>query len=398
MLHKTHVVLVDVWRVINAKGGTGRVFCNMANELLARGYAVTAICFDKEQGQPGYQVSKGVNLINAYKKGVFFQGHLWKMLSCFSLDKDVRKKKRLLFKDTQMASSIGRVISELKQVDLFISFEPEATFILRDLLGIGKPIVTMYHLPIPKFEESFDFKYFYKSAVSKSDVVQVLLPEYIPLAQRLHPNTKIICIPNEVPQYTQKASLKDKKIISVGNVVKSKRPDLLIKAFAILKDGYRDWICEWWGEYTFDHNLTEQLNSLILQNNLENRFFLRGATDQIPEKLQESAIFAFPSEYESFGLALCEAQSMGLPVVGCGDCSSNCNFIINNENGFLVDPKPESFAKALAKLMDSYELRKKFGSQAKVDMRKYHPDVVWNAWDDVIKRLLDNPKNSQNSI
>ena len=166
MFHKAHIVLIDVWRVINAKGGTGRVFCNMANELLARGYAVTAICFDKEQGQPGYQVSKGVNLVNAYEKGGFFQGHLWKMLSCFSLDKDVRKKKRLLFKDTQMASSIGKVISELKQVDLFISFEPEATFILRDLLGISKPVVTMYHLPIPKFEESFDFKYFFKSAVT----------------------------------------------------------------------------------------------------------------------------------------------------------------------------------------------------------------------------------------
>lgn len=28
---RCHIVLLDVWRVINSKGGTDKVFCDMAN-------------------------------------------------------------------------------------------------------------------------------------------------------------------------------------------------------------------------------------------------------------------------------------------------------------------------------------------------------------------------------
>ena len=40
------VVLVNTWRVVNAKGGTEKVFCDMANALDLMGYNVTAICLD----------------------------------------------------------------------------------------------------------------------------------------------------------------------------------------------------------------------------------------------------------------------------------------------------------------------------------------------------------------
>lgn len=57
----------------------------------------------------------------------------------------------------------------------------------------------MYHFCPEKFIGEWNYESFHKNAVSDSDIVQVLMPEYIQTAQRLHPTTKILCIPNVAP-------------------------------------------------------------------------------------------------------------------------------------------------------------------------------------------------------
>ena len=208
---KPHVVLLDVWRVINSKGGTDRVFCNMANELTSRGYEVTALCYDKEQGRPSYFLNPRVELINTYSRNNFFQHDLWRKIHCFSFNKNERKKRRIQYKDSVIASSLAKCIKKLKPVDIYISFEPEGTYILRKLLGVTQPVVTMYHFTPSKFVESQDFCWFYKDAVTGSSLIQVLMPEYVSVARSMHPGAEVIYIPNTVPQSYEKANLKEKK-------------------------------------------------------------------------------------------------------------------------------------------------------------------------------------------
>lgn len=61
-----NITLVNTWRVVNAKGGTEKVFCDMANAFVQRGHNVTAICLDENQGQPGFPIDSRVHFINAY--------------------------------------------------------------------------------------------------------------------------------------------------------------------------------------------------------------------------------------------------------------------------------------------------------------------------------------------
>ena len=44
MMNEKHIVLFSIWSILNNKGGIAKVFCSMANELLSRGYKVSAIC------------------------------------------------------------------------------------------------------------------------------------------------------------------------------------------------------------------------------------------------------------------------------------------------------------------------------------------------------------------
>ena len=58
------IMLLDFLKVVNSAGGAERVFCNMANELVSRGYDVYAVCCDWEQGKPFYELDEQVKFIN----------------------------------------------------------------------------------------------------------------------------------------------------------------------------------------------------------------------------------------------------------------------------------------------------------------------------------------------
>lgn len=58
------VFLLDLWRVINSKGGTEKVFFSMANALADRGYDITAVGLDNTVGKPGFNVNDNVNFVN----------------------------------------------------------------------------------------------------------------------------------------------------------------------------------------------------------------------------------------------------------------------------------------------------------------------------------------------
>lgn len=248
---KPHVVLVNVWRVVNAKGGTEKVFCDMANALVKRGYEVTALFCDPNQGAPGFHVDKNVRCINSFKKPSlpFLYKNPWRNLRCFRFNKAKRKLLRAILNPKWRAECLRETIAELPKVDIFISYQAESTWILRDYLKIKTPLVTMFHGNPGHYFNEIVFP-IYQKAVETSNVLQVLCPEYIAEARTRLTNTKILTIPNIAPTYNESADLSTKKIITVARIETQKRTPLLLEAFSLLKARFPDWICEWYGERT----------------------------------------------------------------------------------------------------------------------------------------------------
>lgn len=385
---KPHIVLVDIWRVVNAKGGTEKVFCEMANELTKRGYKVTAICHDENQGDPGFELRKEVCFINAYKKPSIFDQEPIRSIRSYRFNRDKSRERRHFLSCFWKAQNINRAFNFWDSVDVVISFQPETTFILKNILKLKNPVITMFHLTPERFISRKSYR-FRQSAVDASTCIQVLVPEYIDIVKKVHPNARVVCIPNVAPQYDEVSSLETKRIINVARVSPQKRPDLLIEAFALLKDQYPDWICEWYGEAEVHEECSKRIQQIIKKEMLEDKFLFMGASSNIPQKLTSSSIFAFPSEYEGLSLALLEAMSAGLPVVGCVDCPSVNSIIKNGVNGFLVQPEPKEFAEALSKLMDSQRLRQELGTQAKETSKAYSPESVWQMWDQLLKTTIN---------
>ena len=230
----------------------------------------------------------------------------------------------------------------------------------------------------------------------KSAVCQVLVPAFEqPLHEHLH-HVRTVVIGNAIPQYDMQADVgADKErhiILFVGRLSKNhKRPHLLIEAFAELADKFPDWDVELWGEEDGKLYLKE-LHMLIHKYNLDNRVFIKGSTKDVPSVLVHGDIFAFPSAYEGFGMALGEAMSMGIPGVAYFSCKAVQALIKDGENGLLCEDGVSPFREGLEKLMENPELRKYMGENARRSMKKYAPSVIWDSWESLMEKTVHENK------
>ena len=274
---------------------------------------------------------------------------------------------------------------------MYICQTLDAAYILKTVLKVDAPIITMYHLSPEQQVQKIKNRLIVKAA-NDCDAFQVLIPEFIPLCRPFLPDTNIVYIPNSVPQFERQSSLSEEKIICVSNFEpKQKRPALLVEAFALLHSEFPSWKLEFWGRphSTYQRDVVKLIDRL----NLKDSFLLCGTTTDIVAKLMSSSIFVFPSANEGFGLALTEAMAAGLPCIGCNDCIAVRNLIQNEKNGLLTDPDPNSLASAIKRLIQDTNLRQKLGKQAREDMRQFAPKVVWDSWEVLIRKLILNKPN-----
>ncbi|WP_443820700.1 glycosyltransferase [Dialister hominis] len=171
-----------------------------------------------------------------------------------------------------------------------------------------------------------------------------------------------------------------------------KQPHVLITAFSLLAKEFPDWDLEFWGVDPGDGSYQKYLSDLVGKLGLNDRVFFRGVTTDVLSVYLNSDIFAIPSSFEGFGLAMTEAMSAGLPAVGFKSCDAVNEIIRDEVSGFLTDDGPEAYAEALRKLMADPMLRKKMGHAAKLEMEEFSPERVWDEWEKLLSKLVQNKK------
>ena len=383
---KPHIVFVTTKPFFSNAGGGEKVLCEMASEFVNREFECTILCCDPQSnGKPFFSLNPKVRVINAYRGIPFFSRQTFRNFRCLFLPELEKYDKRKKIECQWRAESFRPIIEKIKP-NIYICQTLDAAYILKEIFNVDVPIITMYHLA-PEQQIQKKKNRLVIQAVNHCVAFQVLIPEFVSICRPFLPDTSIVYIPNTVPQFEQQSSLLEKKIICVSNFDPYlKRPALLVEAFALVQKEFPDWKLEFWGR---SHpTFKKDLQNLIKKRNLTESFLLCGTTNNIPTKLMQSSIFAFPSASEGFGLALTEAMSMGLPSVGCNDCIAVRNIIQNERNGLLTDPTPESFAAALQTLMKDINLRKALGRQAREDMRKFAPQNIWNTWEQLIRKIM----------
>jgi GalNAc-alpha-(1->4)-GalNAc-alpha-(1->3)-diNAcBac-PP-undecaprenol alpha-1,4-N-acetyl-D-galactosaminyltransferase len=203
---------------------------------------------------------------------------------------------------------------------------------------------------------------------------------------------KVRVIPNPVPPPEGHPAAPERvnEILGCGRLVAQKGFDLLIRAFHSVAPRLPGWNVSIYG----DGPLREDLRRFIAELGLQDRVFLRGVTRTPHEVMRSAAIFALPSRFEGFPIALCEAMACGTAVVAA-DCETGPRELITHgEDGLLVPSGDvNALAEALLRLARSPNERARLGARAVRISEKYAPETVLKQWRDLLGELRGPPGN-----
>jgi glycosyltransferase involved in cell wall biosynthesis len=138
--------------------------------------------------------------------------------------------------------------------------------------------------------------------------------------------------------------------ISVAYLRPEKRVDILLRAFAELRDGGHEAILRLVG----DGPLRSSLEKLAQELGLRDSVTFLGNLDRqaMQDELVKSHCLVLSSEVETFGLVLVEALACGLPVIGtrCGGPQD----IVTEETGIMVPINdPVALSHAMARMFEN---------------------------------------------
>lgn len=202
-------------------------------------------------------------------------------------------------------------------------------------------------------------------------VAQTEISKEIALKKKF--NNNITVIANPLKDFSEKSNKeKEKIIVSVGRLIKSKNFSELIDIF-LKADSEKEWKLLILGEGPEREFLQQKINS----NKATNRIELMGAVENVDDYLSKASIFAFTSTSEGFPNALSEAIGYPLPCIAYDCYAGPSDLIKDNENGFLIPlNNSDIFEKKLKKLMINPSLRHSLTKDYKDHRKKYHCNTI----------------------
>ena len=195
------------------------------------------------------------------------------------------------------------------------------------------------------------------------------------------PNPVTFEISNELP-------IKNKVVLAAGRLDNwyVKGFDVLIDAWAIIHNRYPEWELAVAGRGGKDDE--DFLLRRAESQGITSGFKLLGYCDNIQELYKKTAVFAFPSRCDGFGMVLTEAMSQGCACVSCDYLGRQAEIITSSEEGVLIptDDK-EALSSALELLMSNEELRQKIQIKSMARARDFNIERILDKWYSIFERL-----------
>ena len=250
--------------------------------------------------------------------------------------------------------------------------------------GLGVPAIAVEHNSKPEFHAfgrpwavlrniSYPFA---ARIVTVSEGIADVFPGFI--------RRRCLAIHNSIvlPEIDERPKIGGKHIVAMGRLTHQKGFDILIRAFAMLGDSHPDARLTIWGKGPDE----QPLRALAGELDVADRVELAGYTERPAEALVQGSVFAFPSRFEGFGLALAEAMGLGLPAVA-SDCVGGPGEIIEEGvSGLLVPVEDvDALAAALDRILSDPELAAEMSRNAPQVRERFSLANVLQAWD----RMLD---------
>ncbi|MBE9028703.1 glycosyltransferase family 4 protein [filamentous cyanobacterium LEGE 11480] len=353
-------------------GGAERVLSIMANQWAAKGWSLTFLTFDDGTVPPFYELDQRVRHIP------------------LDMERDSPNLFAAISNNFKRVQTLRSAIIDSRP-DVVISFlDTTNVTTLLATRNLPFPIIVdeQNHPAMCRANRSWELlrQWMYPKADRVVAITERALNYFSPAVQArgcVIPNPAMAVNLAEKPA---EKLLTGPSLIAVGRLNPQKGFDLLLDAFAPLRDRHPDWNLTVLGEGELRAELEAQRDQL----GLNDRVHFIGAVKNPNDFLQQADIFVMSSRFEGFPNALCEAMASGLPVISA-DCLSGPREIIRDRvDGLLVPPENvTALTAAMEQLMTDETARQKLAARAPEVTERFGIETVMQMWESLITTVLD---------
>ena len=346
-------------------GGAEKVLSALANYLTKK-HQVTIVTLAANTSKPFYFLHSSINLIQLDQTDEDRGGFLGRITNII---------KRLI--SLRKAIKNSRPDGVISFVDVMNITTLIATLGLKIPIVISERIDPHFH-EIPSFYKWLRLRFY---PLCSQLVVQIQSSaNYFP--KSFQKFISIIANPVSRPEIQKSIySKRIKNLICVGRLDNQKDHVTLIKAFARVTTQYPGLTLTIYGEGAG----RKKLENLISELKLHKTVHLPGITQNIQNALINADLFVFPSLYEGFPNALCEAMAIGLPIIA-SNCTGNVDVIEDYVNGKLFPVGDhESLTKIIIDYLKDPEKLVGLSQKGKEICKTYDPDKIFSKWEKIIE-------------
>lgn len=186
---------------------------------------------------------------------------------------------------------------------------------------------------------------------------------------------KGIVIPNCFPNIAEPIIREDKEIkhiVTVGRFVPQKDYKTIIRTIAELKKLRNDFVMDIIGYGDEEQNIRDWIKEYGVEEYIN--IYIR--PNNVQDIVRSSDIYLSTSLFEGTSNSIMEALNWSLPVVAT-NVGDNDHLVIDGKNGYLHPiGDAEGMAQSLSGLLDSVDLRNKFGYESNQNLRNnYSVDI-----------------------
>ncbi|MGK7887259.1 MAG: glycosyltransferase family 4 protein [Crocosphaera sp.] len=354
-----------------SSGGAERVMSIMANYWVSKSPAwdITILTFDDGSQPPFYDLDSRISHIP------------------LALAKNSANKVIGLWNNLQRISKLRKAIYETNP-NVIISFMTTTNVLtLLAKQGLDIPII-ISERSVPAYNINKLYRklqwWIYPTAngivVQTKGVANYFTHQWI---KRINIIPNPVLLPKQVNSSSERL-LPKFSIIAMGRLEEEKRFDLLLKAFATVKESYPKWSLTILGE----GSLRSELECLSQGLGIAHSVHLLGRVKNPNEYLKQADIFVMSSRFEGFPNALCEAMACGLPVIST-DCPNGPREIIRDGiDGILVlNQNLEALAEGMISLVSDQKERQKLGNAAKEVTQRLSLDKIMGMWENLLNEI-----------
>lgn len=273
---------------------------------------------------------------------------------------------------------IGKLLTQNKCYDTAIAYRVGiAADIVAHSVKSNKRLCWWHHGAIKPTDNLSQLDYF-DHIIAVSTGVKTMLLDHCPSIAN-----KITVIPNmvDVEQIVAMGNDGDNpygdydglKFVTVGRIVVEKHIENVVKAAEILRaDGQLDF--KWF--VIGDGELYDDIAEMIRKADIADKVILCGRQANPYPYIKHADMMVHTSHIESQGLVIQEAMALDTPCVVTRSVGPS-EFIIDGDNGVMVEPNVDSLVEGIYRLAKNKELQKKIIPNGRATLSQgYTPQVV----------------------